>query len=149
MATVEKLGWKRGDFDGQFDILQPLKNKIGVWLLINEAFNLRDFSLAKEVLDKQPYKYQGRASTAEDLEKFVNLLYEVYQDFHLRIENMVAEGDKVALHWVMTGTCQGEPVTTYGVNLITGLGTDNVSNWQGGGAPPTVTFPKPFAPKSD
>ena len=61
-----------------------------------------------------------------------------FADFHCTIEDMVAEGDKVAIRWTWRGTHKGEymsiaptgkQVTMTGINIIRIVGGKIVEEW--------------------
>jgi steroid delta-isomerase-like uncharacterized protein len=56
-------------------------------------------------------KFYGFAPQTLDLEGYKQALaqtFAAFPDWHLTIEDMIAEGDKVATRWTATGTHQGE-----------------------------------------
>ena len=135
MATQGKYHWKMSDFH---HLGTPEQNKIGVWLYFDQMFNDENWDAAK-ILAANSYTYNGKP-THSTVEDFVKSLHKKYQNFHLEVVDMVSEDDTVALHWVVTAELDGKPITTYGINMLSGLVKDekkrDISNWQGNGPPP-------------
>jgi steroid delta-isomerase-like uncharacterized protein len=44
----------------------------------------------------------------EEYKKFVSTTHSAFPDVHFTVEDIFAEGDKVAVRWTMTGTHKGE-----------------------------------------
>jgi predicted ester cyclase len=50
-------------------------------------------------------------------------------DLQIRVEDQVAEGDKVASRWVATGHNRGRPITTWGVVISTIEDGEIIEDW--------------------
>jgi steroid delta-isomerase-like uncharacterized protein len=78
---------------------------------VEEVSNQGNLQLADEIFDRY-LAHQSDGSVLErgpeDVKRFMGEFREGFPDFHSTIEDMVAEGDKVATRWRMRGTHQGE-----------------------------------------
>lgn len=91
------------------------------------------------------YTYNGQAMSPQSLIGWVNGMRAQIPDLHFTIEEMLGEGDKIALRWRMNGTTASRPggppvsVVTTGTNIMT-FNADGlaVSNYQNGVAAFTV-----------
>lgn len=79
---------------------------------IEEAFNEGALAVVDEVCAAD---YVGHTSTrAEPLDgpaeikEYIELTRTAFPDIELDLEHVIADGDRVASHWVATGTHQGE-----------------------------------------
>lgn len=90
-----------------------LDNKVIIQCLYEEAWNNRRFELLDLLLSPShalhgPPAVSG-AAVGPEVYKQVMLLYtSAYPDLCFRIEEMIAEGEKVACYWTMTGTHRGD-----------------------------------------
>lgn len=77
---------------------------------VEEVSNEGNLDLADEIFDKY-LAHQADGSVLErgpeDVKRFMGEFREGFPDFHSTIEDMVAEGDKVATRWRMRGTHRG------------------------------------------
>src|SRR5215216_768507 len=78
---------------------------------VEEVGNEGNLDLADEIFDRY-LAHQSDGSVLErgpeDVKRFMGEFREGFPDFHSTIEDMVAEGDKVATRWRMCGTHRGE-----------------------------------------
>ncbi|MFW6204426.1 MAG: ester cyclase [Actinomycetota bacterium] len=87
-------------------------NKQVVRRLIEEVYNKGDFAAMDEVVSEDfvshdptaPEPVRGR----EGLRAYVEMLRTAFPNIHLRIDDMIAEGGKVAVRWTATGRHEGE-----------------------------------------
>ncbi len=87
------------------------ENKAVFRRYVEEVGNEGNLDLADEIFDRY-YAYQPDGSVLErgpeDVKRFMGEFRRAFADFHTDIEDMVAEGDKVATRWRMRGTHRGE-----------------------------------------
>ena len=87
------------------------ENRAVVRRFIDEVFNRGDVEVAREVLSED-YSHQDPAtgemgSGIEGLEQMVRFYREAFPDYRIRVEEQIAEGDKVVERWTGQGTHQG------------------------------------------
>lgn len=84
------------------------------------------------------YAPSGVASDREGYKQTVTILCAPFADIHSTIEDMVAEGDKVAVRWTWRGTHKGEfmgvapagkEVTITGISILHIVGGKIVEEW--------------------
>lgn len=86
------------------------ENKEIVRQVINEVVNKGDLSLADKVLAKN-YVYHFPTHDIhgpEGFKEFVTTMRTAFPDLHVTIEEIMAEGEKVAARVIMRGTFKGE-----------------------------------------
>jgi len=75
----------------------------------------------------------------KDFKQSMSEFYSAFPDNHLTIDDMVVEGDKVAVRWTMTGTHKGElggipptnkKVTLWGIYIDRIAGGKFVETWE-------------------
>ena len=87
------------------------QNKAIVRRFFDEVLNQKDFGTVDElcaenyVLNVPP---NPMIRGQEGLKQFLNTLFTALPDIHYTVEDMVAEGDKVAVRWTCCGTHKGE-----------------------------------------
>lgn len=87
-------------------------NKQVVRRLIEEVYNKGDYAAIGELVSEEfvghdptaPEPVRGR----EGLRAYVEMLRTAFPNFHLRIDDQIAEGDTVAVRWTATGRHEGE-----------------------------------------
>ena len=83
------------------------QNKAIVSRIWQEIFNEGKLDLIDELYDKG-YIYHGpgghELKGLDDLKRYRKELSRFFPDLRFSLGNMIAEGDKVALHWTMRGT---------------------------------------------
>ena len=85
-------------------------HKKTVGLLIEEVFNKGNLYVMEEVVHAD-YRYQSPTESMqgiEDLRAFVMAFRVAFPDLHIRIEDQIAEGEKVSTRITMTGTHRGD-----------------------------------------
>lgn len=86
------------------------KNKEIVRRVIDEVVNKGDLLLVEEVLASE-YVYHFPTHDIygpEGFKEFVTSMRSAFPDLHVIIEDIIAEGDKVAARVIMQGTFEGE-----------------------------------------
>jgi predicted ester cyclase len=86
------------------------KNKEAVRRVIEEAFNKGNLTVVDGVMSAE-YVYHsslGDAKGPDGFKKTVNMFRAAFPDIHSIIEDIVAEGDKVATRATLRGTHKGE-----------------------------------------
>lgn len=73
--------------------------------VINEVFNLGKYELLAELFDPNFSEHQfGLHATIPGIQADIHFLRTTFPDFHLTIEDLVAEGDKVWARMTARGT---------------------------------------------
>jgi steroid delta-isomerase-like uncharacterized protein len=88
------------------------ENKSLIQRFVEEAFNKGNLDVADEVyastfIAHDPTIPEGQGSP-EQVKQFVNTYLSAFPDGHTTVEDLVAEGEKVAYRWTFRGTHQGE-----------------------------------------
>ena len=86
------------------------ENKAVVRRVIEEAWNKGDLAVADEVIDTNfVFHAAGQEFKGpEGLKQAVTIYRTAFPDFHITIDDMVAEGDKVASRFTVRGTHKGD-----------------------------------------
>ena len=86
-------------------------NKAIVRRLFEEVFNKRNLAVADELLTETSLNHDdphgGGRVGPKSLKGVVQMLTAAFPDFHMIIEDLVAEGDKVVIRVTASGTHQG------------------------------------------
>ena len=106
-----------------------------------EALNKGDLAIADETIHTN-YVYHGSGGQEfkgpEGFKQFVTMLRTAFPDLHLTVEDMVAEGDKVAHRLTLRGTHKGDfmgmaptgkQVTTTAITISRFVGGKEVEAW--------------------
>jgi steroid delta-isomerase-like uncharacterized protein len=86
------------------------KNKAVIRRHVEEIFNRGNLAVADEIISPD-YVYHGPAGEfkgPEGFKKMVAGALQAFPDIHYTIDDMVAEGDTLAVRYTMTGTFKGE-----------------------------------------
>jgi predicted ester cyclase len=86
------------------------KNKATILRVFEEVFNKGNLSIADEII-APGWVYHGPLGEFKGVEGFKQIVVGVRQafpDVHMTIDDIVGEGDKVAVRFTMTGTFKGE-----------------------------------------
>jgi steroid delta-isomerase-like uncharacterized protein len=86
------------------------KNKAVLHRHVEEVFNQGKLEVADEIISPD-YVYHGPAGEfkgPEGFKQMVTMTRKALPDIHYTINDMVAEGDKVAVRYTMTATHKGE-----------------------------------------
>jgi hypothetical protein len=98
-----------------------------------EVLNQGDTSPIAKLLSPD-YTFNGQAQSAEAVGAWATSLHQQYAPLTFTIDDLLGEGDKVAIRWTLQATDDGKAVTTSGTNIITfDARPQAVSNWQNGG----------------
>jgi predicted ester cyclase len=110
------------------------RNKKSTEEFFQKVFNEGDMSVVDTLL-APGYKYNGHAGPVASTKMWAQGLRQKFPDLHFAVEAILAEDDKVALRWRMTGTDtqSGIKVTASGTNILVFVNGQAVSNDQGGG----------------
>ena len=100
-----------------------------------DAFNSGDVDalddvVAADAVDHDPYN-PYREEGAEGLKKVIGMYRSAFPDLEIKVEDQIAEGDKVVTRWTGTGTHQGElmgAAPTGKSSTVTGIGIDRIEN---------------------
>jgi steroid delta-isomerase-like uncharacterized protein len=86
------------------------ENKALVRRFVEEFWNEGDTSAVDELIatDAAIHMPTGEAVDPEGLKSFAAMWRESFPDWHSSVEELIAEGDKVAERWTGRGTHQGE-----------------------------------------
>ncbi len=90
--------------------MQLEENKAIVCRLLDEAYGMRNLAVGDECLSTNVV---GRSPGAyiegiEAWKKFATAFLNAFPNLHISINDVIAEGDKVAAHWTCSGTHGGE-----------------------------------------
>ena len=76
--------------------------------IINEAFNKENYASLPELVDPDFVEHQfGLHPTIEGMTGDIHFLHTAFPDFHLTIEELIADGDKVWARMTARGTNRG------------------------------------------
>jgi len=110
------------------------ENKALVQRFVEEAFNKGNLDVADEVYAPRFFSHDPSTPEEErgpeDVKQFVNMYRSAFPDGRTIVEDLVAEGDKVAYRWTYRGTHQGEllGIAPTGKEVtITGITIDRIS----------------------
>jgi ketosteroid isomerase-like protein len=81
-----------------------------------EPWNTGDVAILDEVCSPD-YVLHGLGGV-EDLKQVITNYRTEMPDLYATIEEMIAEGDKVAFRWIMRGTRNGKAVTSTGITIV-------------------------------
>lgn len=86
------------------------KNKALVERFVEEFWNEGNLSAADELMTPEAVIHMptGELVDLDGLKSFAGTLRESFPDWHSTLEEMIAEGDKVAERWTGRGTHRGE-----------------------------------------
>ena len=83
------------------------ENKAVIHRLV-EAFNKHNVALLDEFIAPDFVDHTLQLQGLESYKKFENMFIEAFPDYHETIEDIIAEGDNVWIHFKVTGTHTGE-----------------------------------------
>jgi steroid delta-isomerase-like uncharacterized protein len=118
------------------------ENKAKVRRVIEEVFNKGDVATVDEVIAANyVYHLPGgqELNGPEGLKQFVTMVRTAFPDFHITIDDMLAEGDKVACRYTWGGTHKGDfmgiaptgkQVTAMGIIISHFAGGEEVELWE-------------------
>ena len=73
-----------------------------------EAVNTQDLSSIEDFMAPEYVDHTRNINGLEALEQFGNFIFKTFPDFHEKMEDIIAEGDKVWVRNTITGTHKGE-----------------------------------------
>ena len=73
-----------------------------------EVINSHDLSLVDDLVATDYVDHTRHTHGAESLKQFLTMIFKSFPDFHLTIEDTIAEGDKVWVRLTITATHIGE-----------------------------------------
>jgi predicted ester cyclase len=113
--------------------------KILVQEFWEQVFNEGQYAIIDKTLSAA-YVFNGDPQTPAGVQAWVESLRAAMPDMHFDIDDLLGDGDKVAIRWTLVGTDAKTKtkVTTSGTNIITFAGGQAISNWQNGGTPADV-----------
>ena len=89
--------------------MTALENKALVRRYAEEAFGKGNIAVSDELLAAEyVHHVPGVAPDREGRKQLANMLHTAFPDTRLTIEDMIAEGNEVAVRWTCTGTHTGE-----------------------------------------
>ena len=112
--------------------------------IIEEIWNKGDLTVVDELIPANYvfHDFVGREIKGpEDFKQYVTMIRTVYPDFHITIDDMLAEGDKVAFRFTWRGTHKGEgglvpptgnQVTVTGMAITHIVGDKEGEVWESG-----------------
>jgi predicted ester cyclase len=89
----------------------PLRHKVIVQRYLQDVFNRQDPAAASDTCARQYHWHGGSLGEARGLPEYQIVLatfFTAFPDFHLEIQDMLAEGDRVAVRYSMNGTHLGD-----------------------------------------
>jgi steroid delta-isomerase-like uncharacterized protein len=88
------------------------ENRALIQHFVEEAFNRGNLGVVDEIYATgyvgHTAGFPAQTPGPEGVKEFVGLFRSAFPDLHTTIEDIVAEGDKVAYRWTSVGTHQGE-----------------------------------------
>lgn len=96
-----------------------------------EVFNKGNLALIDEMIGDN-YTFNGQHQTRDEIKKWVIFLRTQLKDLHFTLQDVVEDGDKIAVRWTLVGKME---MTNTGTNVITFQNGKAISNWQNGGTP--------------
>jgi predicted ester cyclase len=109
---------------------------------LTEVFNKGDLAPVDDFIDTNWVSHQPggvELKGPEGVKQFVTMIRTAFPDFHVTIDDMVAEGDKVALRYTWRGTHKGDfmgiaptgkQVTGTGIDICRYAGGKEVEVWE-------------------
>ena len=73
-----------------------------------EVINSRDLSSIEKMVAPDFVDHTRQMNGPDGLKQFLCMIFKSFPDFHLAIEDIIAEGDKVWVRTIITGTHIGE-----------------------------------------
>ena len=73
-----------------------------------EVINTQDLSSIENIVAPDFVDHTRQMHGLEGLKQFLSMIFKSFSDFHLTIEDMIAEGDKVWVRSTITATHTGE-----------------------------------------
>jgi steroid delta-isomerase-like uncharacterized protein len=89
------------------------KNKALVRRLYEDVVNKHDLEASRELCSRD-YAHHDPALPGKDIRgldtylQTISVFFTAFPDLHINVEDVIAEGDKVAARWTWSGTHKGE-----------------------------------------
>ena len=112
-----------------------VRNKENVSQFFDGVFNKGNLALIERMIGPG-YTYNGQPTSAEGTKQWAMGLRQAFPDLHFTVDEILGEGEKVAIRWTMVGTDAktNQKMTTSGTNIITNNAQGQaIANWQNGG----------------
>jgi len=114
--------------------MSETKNTSRINQFFEEVWNHHKRDSADEFISADAVGHNPEFGTSLDAFKAQwDMLHEAFPDIHIRIDDLVAQGEKVATRWTLTGTHKGEykgiPPTGKSIN-VTGMSFDHMVDGQ-------------------
>jgi steroid delta-isomerase-like uncharacterized protein len=85
------------------------ENKALVHRYLEEVYNKKNVAAIDELIAPNLIAHAyGPPADREGYKQVLSMLFTAFPDYHLTVEDMVAEGDKVAVRFTWSGTHKGE-----------------------------------------
>jgi steroid delta-isomerase-like uncharacterized protein len=103
---------------------------------LEEVWNKRNMAVLNEIIandhvNSGPGTLPGLPTGPEGSKQFVTMYLNAFPDVHFKIDEQIAEGDKVVTRWTASGTHKGElagiPATGKS-STVTGINVDRIVN---------------------
>ena len=96
-----------------------------------DIWNQGDFSIIKEIWDKDFINHNVKAKGLEAIRQYITAYRNAFPDVKFKINDQIAEGDKVVMHFTITGTHNGnfQGIAPTGKSIkITGIAIHRIIN---------------------
>ena len=121
-------------------LMSTEQNKANARRFYEEVWNQGNLAVADELnaINFVDESLQPPIRSLEDLKHFVTMYRTAFPDAHFTIEDIIAEGDKVAVRFTATGTHQGDlmgiaptgkHVTATGISIIRYENGKSMEGW--------------------
>ena len=91
--------------------MSATQNKAIVQRYIEEVWNQRQLDRINELFQENYTIHQNAQSLPidrETLKQSITMILDAFPDFHMALDALIAEGDRVAAYWINRGTQTGE-----------------------------------------
>ena len=96
-----------------------------------DIWNQGDFSIIKEIWDKDFINHNVKAKGLEAIRQYITAYRNAFPDVKFKINDQIAERDKVVMHFTITGTHNGnfQGIAPTGKSIkITGIAIHRIIN---------------------
>ena len=114
------------------------QNKAIMRRIYDEVFNAGNLAVVDEIVATDVIEHEGDAQGSEGLKQTVTMFRTAFPDLQFSVDDMIAEGDKVASRIMMRGTHKGEfmgipatgkTVAIEGIDIIRFANGKAVEHW--------------------